>query len=324
MRASLLAAALLLAAPPTSEEPAEAEAEEAVYRVDRGPGELPLLVPRHERLEYGVHLDLGLLGEPRVGTVTIETRVESFGASPLLVRGEQQRGERVVIEAVARGSYKLYEVRDTISTLMLPGPWPKIIHRKVASGSQHRRRELSLGTRAGEFVAEYRSDHHCDGCQSRAHFLEPTFPWQDESHCPECRRAEHRVWKEPRSKSVPADALDMLSGIQLARTMVAQGEERLSFKLLDKLELWLVDVERGPRQRLEVAAGTFDAVELRLKTRPPPDDPKRTEDFEGLFGIQGEIALWFDERSGRPVLITGRLPAGPLDLDVRVELVRAR
>lgn len=330
MRASRLAAALLLAAPLLPEEPPAksngARAAEAAYRIDRGPDELALLVPRQEMLEYGVRIELGLLGSPRVGSVTIETRVEPLGASSLLVReaGEQERGERVVIEAVAEGSYKLYEVRDTISTLILPGEWPAIIHRKVVSGSDHRRRDLTLGTREGVFQAEYRSDHHCDGCDSRAHFLEPTWPWQEESHCSGCRRAEHRVWKEPRTKSVPADALDMLSGILLARSMVSQGAQRLSFKLLDKLELWLVDVELGERARHKVGAGTFDAVEIRLKTRPPPDDPKRADDFEGLFGIQGTISMWFDERSGVPVLIAGRVPAGPLELNVRVELVRAR
>jgi hypothetical protein len=318
--ASWLGAALLAAAA------LALQAEKAGYCVERGEGEVPLIFPRDEKLVYGVRLELGILGTPRVGSVTIETRVEPVPReSPLLVSeaaAEPPQGERVVIEATAEGSYKLYEVRDVTSTILLPGEWPSVVHRKVQTGSESRRRELLLGRKDGQLVAQYRSDHHCDGCRSRAHFLEPAWPWGKESHCEGCRRGEHRVWKEPRTKPVPEDVIDVMSAIVLARTMVAQGVERASFRMIDKLELWLVDVTAGARERHELPAGSFDAVELRLKTRPPPEDKRREDDFEGLFGIQGEIAMWFDRRAGTPVLVTGRIPAGPLKLNVRVELER--
>jgi hypothetical protein len=46
--------------------------------------------------------------------------------------------------------------------------------------------------------------------------------------------------------------------------------------------------------------------------------------FQGLFGIQGAIRIWFDARSGVPVLIQGELPipvplVGDLDLSVRLK-----
>ena len=304
---------------------------EAAVHIDRGEGELPILVARDERLEFDVHIDLGILGSPRVGEVTIATRVEPIAASPLLVGAPSptpasaDRSERVVIEAIAEGRYKVYEVRDETSTVILPQEWPSVIHRKVQTGSEHRRRELMLGTRDGEPVAEYRADRHCKGCRSRSHYLKPAWPWQDEKHCEKCKRGEHRIWKDPRTRAVPEGTIDMLSSIQLARTMVAKGEQHLSFTMIDKQELWTVDLERGARARHEVEAGTFDAVEVRLSTRVPPSETDRDpEDFEGLFGIHGTISMWFDERSGRPVLITGRVPAGPFELSARVELARVR
>ena len=340
-RSALLIAAPLLAAAsghtgpvaPTgsaaSEEPSpsakpaleEERPVEATFRIDRGDQRLPIMVPRDERLKFDVRLNLGILGSPQVGKVTIKTLVEPLDASPLLIGdgAPQPVGERVLFEAVAEGAYKVYEVRDVTSTLILPQEWPAIVHRRVQTGSEHRRRELMIGIVDGVPTGEYRSDTHCKGCRSRGHYLKPAWPWQSEKHCVKCKRGEHRVWKDPKRKEVPAEAIDMLSAIQLARTMVAQGEQRLEFTMLDKLELWQVELERGERARQEVSAGSFDAVEIRLTTQPP-EERKRDEDFEGLFGIQGSISMWFDELSGVPVLITGHVPAGPIKLNVRVEL----
>jgi len=309
---------------------------EASYRIERGAGELPILVPRSETLSFDVHLELGILGSPRVGKVTIKTRVEPIEASPLLAAGvgagagagleasREPAGERVVFEAIAEGDYKVYEVREVLTTILLPQDWPAVVHRKVQTGTESRRRELLLGVREGVFTGEYRSDRHCDGCTSRAHYLKPAWPWQSEKHCESCKRAEHREWREPRSEPAPEGAIDMLSAVQLARTMVAQGEQRLTFTVLDKLTPWVIDLKRGKSERQEVAAGTFDAVEIRISTRPPPDAEGRDEDFAGLFGIHGTISMWFDQSAGYPVLITGSVPVGPLTLSARVELASVR
>ena len=322
---SLAALALLPHAAPASQD--AGEAVDAAYRIERGPDELPILVPRDETLSFDVHLDLGILGSPRVGKVTLSTRVEPIAKSPLLfedAEADEDAGERVVIEAVAEGSYKVYEVRDVTSTLILPQAWPAVIHRKTQTGTENRRRELMIGVREDRSVSEYRADHHCGGCRSRKHYLKPVWPWQDEEHCDKCKRGEHRVWKEPREREVPEGTIDMLSSILLARTMVAEGEEHLTFTMLDKMELWTVEIELGKRARQEVKAGKFDAVEVRLSTTVPPGETGREDDFEGLFGIQGTISMWFDQESGRPVLITGRVPAGPLKLNARVELASVR
>jgi hypothetical protein len=112
----------------------------------------------------------------------------------------------------------------------------------------------------------------------------------------------------------------MLTAIQLARTMIADDEDSLKLVLIDKLELWDVTLSRGASKFQKVRAGVFDAVEIRMVTRPPAGAEGRDNDFEGLFGIKGSISMWFDADTGVPILIEGEVPVGPVDLSVRVEL----
>jgi hypothetical protein len=320
-------------APPAGEKPSAAPAGEGgkspaggdkssgPLRILRGEGELPILVPRDEELVFQVSLNLGILGDPRVGTVTISSRVDPYHATPLLIDGEPRlQGERATVSALAEGRYAVYELHELITTILVPQEWPSVIHRNRQWGTENRQNELLIGEKDGQFVASYRSDRHCKGCLLRSHFVKPSWVWQDEHHCKKCKRAEHRVWRDPKTIALPEGTLDMVSAVMLARTMVREGVERVSFPMLDKDELWHVVVTRGARRTLATPAGRFDAVQVLLNTRPPPGEKGREEDFEGMFGIHGTIDIWMEAKSGVPVLIHGLVPAGPLDLDVNIAL----
>jgi hypothetical protein len=295
----------------------------APLRIERGEGQLPILVPADEVLIYDVHLSFGVLGNPRVGTVTLTSKVEPYLDDPLLLRGQGgETGERrATVSARAEGRYAVYELESLISTTMLPQEWPSRIHRERQRGTENRERELLFGHKdGGPFSAQFRRDGHCKECERRSHFVKPTWAWQDEHHCGRCRRAEHRVWREPTTREAPEGSLDMLSAVLLARQMVRESVDQVSFTLLDKLELWEVTLQRGKQRRYELAAGTFDLVGVELATRPPEGAKGRADDFEGLFGIQGSIFLGCEPKSGTPVLIRGEVPAGPVLLDVTIEL----
>lgn len=300
--------------------------EPAWFTVERGADLEPLRLPRDERLEFNVHLNLGLLGEPKVGSVVITSEVVPYKGSAL-VQGDPLAApkalEQAQISAVARGKYALYELLEVIQTRYLPQTFPSVFHSTTQRGSENRRRELKLGLRDGAYTAEYRSDRHCQTCEEREHFIEPAWIWQDEHHCPGCKRAEHRIWRDARSRQAPPGALDMLGAVFYARSQLQAGQEDFRFFLLDKLELWDVRVRRGKERVVKVDGGRFDAIELLLETRVPPEETGRdSKDFSGLFGIRGTLSIWFHRSTGVPILIQGEMPAGLMDLDVRVELDR--
>jgi len=300
-------------------EPAEATSSLDLvdpFRIDRG-DDLPIIVPREEHLVFEVRLDLGALGAPVLGTVAMSISVEPFEPSSLLVDPEQEPGELVRFRAVAEGAYKVYTVRDVTETLILPQEWPRVIHRKTQTGTENRKRELLLGVKDGVHIAALRKDHHCKGCELRSHWVKPGWVWQEEHHCKKCDRPEHMVWRDFKEAEVPAEALDMLSAVQLARTMVTEEVDELSFLLVDGLDVWSVDLRRRGTRRKKVRAGTFTAVEVDLKTRRADQED---DEFVGLFGMHGSVHMWFDVEHGFPVLIEGQVPVGPIDFNVRAEL----
>lgn len=335
LRAVLALGALALATPaaqdqePTPQEatPQEAGSREAAwaggrpFRIDRG-DELPIIVPREEELVFEVRLDFGAFGAPVLGTVTMSIDVEPFEPSSLLLTVDEEPGELVRFRAVAEGSYQVYTVRDVTETVILPQEWPRVIHRKTQTGTENRKRELLLGDKDGVHVAALRKDRHCKGCDLRSHWVKPGWIWQKEHHCKDCDRPEHSVWRPFKEAEVPREALDMLSAIQLARTMVAEGEDQLTFQLVDGLDVWDVELRRTGKGRKKVRAGTFDAVKVSLKTRRA--DAKDDDEFVGLFGMHGSVKMWFDVEHGFPVLIEGEVPVGPIDFNVSVELKSIR
>jgi hypothetical protein len=205
--------------------------------------------------------------------------------------------------------------------VILPQEWPRVVHRKTQTGTENRKRELLLGEKDGVHLAAFRKDRHCKGCKLRSHWVKPGWVWQKEHHCKGCDRMEHSVWRDFKENEVPREALDMLSAIQLARTMVAEGEQQLVFLLVDGLDLWEVELRRGGKGRKKVRAGTFDAVKVSLMTRRADSED---DEFVGLFGMHGSVKMWFDVKHGFPVLIEGEVPVGPIDFNVSVELKSIR
>jgi hypothetical protein len=301
----------------------------APFRIERGPEHLPLLVPRDEELVYLVTLDLGVLGSPMVGRVTITSKVKPYQPDLMLRNAASAHDassggpemETAIIEACARGGYAVYDLEETITCTLLPQRWPSMIHRQVQTGSENRKREVMFGWREGVFSSSYRRDRHCRKCDLRAHFIEPRWAWQDERHCKKCARAEHRVWRNTVFRKAPEESVDMLGGVFLARSMLQLGQERARFPLLAKDVLWKVKIAQGEKRKQTVPAGTFDAVEVELVTEVPAGEPRdddRTQ-FAGLFGIHGTLSIWMHP-SGVPVRIRGQVPIGPINLDVSIKL----
>jgi hypothetical protein len=127
------------------------------------------------------------------------------------------------------------------------------------------------------------------------------------------------VWRPAEIRAVPGNAVDFLSALHVARSMVREGVEVVRFPLLDRDRHWDVLLSLGDKSAVSTQAGTFRCRAVKLMPTPP-EGQERDEALEGLFGMQGSLSLWLDERSGVPVRIEGVLPIGPLEVDASFDL----
>jgi hypothetical protein len=309
-------------APKSAEDPVAPPA-----RIERGEGQVPLILPRAEELVFDVIIDVGILGDIDVGDVTLSSGVERTPRGLPSARDPERKVEmfdRAWIKSVAKGGYAGYELTHTLTASHMPQDWPRILYKDMQRGSENRERELRIGVLDGVLAAEYKSDKHCGGCQDKGHFVDSVWAWGDAYHCKKCKLAEHRVWREPVRREVSPCALDMLSAVYVGRAMLELGVERTSFPIVDKQKVWRVTIERGVTKWQTVPAGKFECVQMKLSAGLEAGEPEPEGDaghFQGLFGIQGTIRIWFEAKTGVPVLIQGELPipvplVGDLDLSV--------
>lgn len=321
----LLAAATVVPQEPEAQAAADAsEASFAISRgglvIERGPQQLPLVVPRDEELGFGVVIGLGVLGDAHVGRLTLESGVEPFVAS-LPVPGDDVPavGEAAWVRGTAIGEYLGYRVKHEIEARVLPQEWPHVIYRETQVGSENRRRELKYGRVDGVPTLWYRRDTHCNGCDRREHFVEGGL-FSSEHHCKRCKRAEHCIWKPPVTREIPPESIDMLSAVLLARTMVREDLDEIRFPLLEKDNLWDVTLNSDAQRWIKVPAGEFLCRSIKLTPTPRDDEGKGKDSFRGLFGIHGTLSIWIQEPTGVPVSIEGIVPLGPFDLDIALRL----
>jgi len=288
--------------PDAGDDTAKAPREAAAARGFIVPRPGPILVlPRDETLIYDAKFELGPFSAS-VGTVTQKSRVEPYQSSLLLNTGSEsgEAGlETATVSIRAQGDYTFYEMDSLIETRILPTEWPQVTYRMVNKGTEKRRREVKMGTHEGSFQASYRKDTS-HGAPSGT-----------------------RIWREPTFREIPEDAVDMLSSIFLARTLIEDGVNALTFPLIDKLQIWQVTLRRGREKRMKLPAGTFDVVEIIIQPSPREGEEvaaAKKKKFKGLFGMRGDIHLWVDKKSGVPVRIQGDIPAGIVTLGVDVRL----
>ncbi len=290
-------------------------------RIDRGEGQIDLVIPRDEVLEFDVLLDVAVIGETKVGDFRLSSGVKNIGGGlPMPGRPSAGKAESGWIQSKAWGHYLGYSLDHQIKMRTMPQPWPSVIYTDHQTGSENRKRELKYGIKDGERMSWYRSNRHCKGCDRKEHFVEGGW-FSGDHHCEGCKRAEHRVWKEPKERTIPEGSVDMLSAIFLSREMIRLGMPEMSFPLIDKSRTWNVKLKRGLSRTRSVPGGKFRCREVKLIAEPSTENDKGSR-FEGLFGIHGTISIWLHEKTGVPVEIGGLVPLGPMDIDVRLGLTR--
>ncbi len=300
------------------------EFEGDALRFERAEGLLPLFVPKDERLDFDVVVDLPIVGETTAGEVVLAAKVEPYVAGLPSAKDAKstQHDWMGWVESTATGSHFGYKLHEELKSRLLPQDYPRIYYTDTQSGTENRKKELKLGLQGGKWIDWYRNDGHCKGCNNREHFVDSNWLWGKPSHCDGCKRGEHRVWRPNTQRDVPPGTVDMLSAVYLARGMIQEGRTEVELQLVDETKLWNVKLSQGARKRLKVPAGRFDCVEVRLMSSVPKGEPPPKDGFEGLFGLRGTIQIWLDSKSGVPVEIRGEFPIKLLstNLDVFVRL----
>ncbi|MCZ6597267.1 MAG: DUF3108 domain-containing protein [Planctomycetota bacterium] len=258
----------------------------------------PLHLQRGEELVYTVHVGFGIVAAS-VGKVVLSTGTEPYRESVLLLGSNHEEDERetVWMRAYAKGTFEWYSMDATIESRLHPVDWPQIVYTRVHRGGAGRRRQLLIGTQEGNPFVRYRRDTSTGAPRGT------------------------RIWKQPKERELPAAALDMLTSIYYARTLIRENLYSMRFPLVDKTDLWQIDLRRGKIEVQETYAGDFDSVELTFEPKAYSGEKLEKEaQFEGLFGIHGSIHLWVDSKTGVPVRVQGDLPIGPFDLGIDVIL----
>ena len=320
MFAHSLALILMLGPAVRTQEPQQTgptgQAGEQPFEISRGE-QLGFVIPAAETLNFDVNVHVPILGETGLGRFQLSAQVEAFHAG-LRQPDPNQRMAR--IRGIASGEVLNYRLMHQIDVRLVPQVWPMLIYQDQQSGSENRRKEIRYGTIDGSPRLFYRPDTHCDGCDRKEHFIEGTWPFSRDHHCKGCKRATHRHWSTPRWEDAPEHSLDMLSAIYLARAMIKEKLPTVVFPMLDKNRIWVVTMIQRDLRTIKVPAGTFECRALRLTPEIPDDKDVK---FRGLFGIHGSLSIWLDARTGVPVKIEGKVPAGPVDVDVAIELREA-
>ncbi len=284
--------------------------------------ELGFVIPVKEQLHFEVIVDVPLVGDTGLGRFDIDSRVEV--QAPALFSGPAEAGHQKRVgrvTATAGGECLNYKLSHVIDLSILPQAWPHVIYRDTQSGSENRRRELMYGNLQGEPASLFRHDAHCKSksCKRPEHRVEGVWPLSKEHHCKSCKRGAHRDWRKPTRQVIPASAVDMLSAIFLARSMVVHELDQIEFPMLDKDRCWEVTMVRAKEKQITTRAGRFDCVGIKLI--PVLSDEKNAK-FKGLFGIHGTLSIWLEKSTGVPVSVEGILPAGPINVGINLLLKR--
>lgn len=268
--------------------------------VDLGPGLDPMRVTPGEELDYRIRLSVGSV-DTEVGRARIETGFEPYRPPLFGAPKDGASGDVTWIRTTVRGGYQVYNVEQSIETRLQPSAWPRLLQRYDQTGTEQRRREVKIGVKDGRNLGELRSDTD-DGAP-----------------------AGGRIWRAPVTFEVPPGAVDSMAALYLSRRLIEEDLESLDFLMVDKRRVWNVNITRGERLDLQTGLGVREAIELVLTTtraEPESEQVDRSE-FEGPFGIKGDLHLWFDVATGIPLLIAGRVPAGPVEIEVEIRLEEA-
>ena len=273
--------------------------------------------PALERLPFGE--TLLYRGRVKKAGLTFEA-----GRANLRVRIDREG--MPILEARAHGEKFGYELNTRIITQLDPATLRPTLHLTTERGSERRTKKVVFLEDGADFIRlKHCKDENCgdpshDVKQAKMH---GPIPWGTEKvHCDDtdCKHRAHYAWRTRTEHRYEGTYVDLLSAIYIARQAEFDpSAEPLVIPIISDTRRWKVRVQAKQSKEIEVAAGTFDAVQLVLEPLVA-DEGKEKEKFQGLFGLNGAIRIWVERSTRRPVLIEGTLPFAFLELHAQIEL----
>jgi len=267
----------------------------------------PLRAIRTETLVYSVKASKGFL-KFDLGTATFVFTREEAGGQP-----------QFVVRAAAKGGIPAFPY-DAVTTCRL---------------REDTLRELSLvefrvkpeykskWLRFHERGIDYLKHKICDVpdlCRNPAHFV--TNVDGASLHVGESEDPAHHVWSlRERHRDVKGAVYDAIGALYLARGFdLSPGGAGGTLRVVSKRDMWDIRFRGKKETTVTVPAGKIACTQLSLKTKPANAySRKNAGDFEGPFGLSGDIGLYLDKDTGQAVLIEGKVEVGAL-FDVQIQL----
>jgi len=174
-----------------------------------------------------------------------------------------------------------------------------------------------------DYGSEYLKHSHCKApslCHNPAHFIERG---GKRVHCPGCHDPRHYVWRLRARHRYHYDrtVYDVLSPVYVMRRAPARvGGPKQMVRILDKRDIFDVSFTATAEAEITVPAGKFACLRLVPETVPVNEHAKTTTEFEGFFGLHGDVEVFADKETHQLVLVRGQVTLGAT-FDVEVALV---
>ena len=256
----------------------------------------------------------------------------SVGKATLSIKksDREEWPEAYLLHAYARGGALGYSAKATVATYLDPETLLPLHASLTQRGTEVYDKQMLFQDNEAVYVKKKhcREKRTCDNPRHviREKVSRGLFMGYDRvrKHCPKrkCDKLDHYGWRIRHRHPTDKPTYDMLSVLYICRTMDlplnGKGED---VRIVNAHDLWDVTVRAKAREKIEVPAGKFRCILLEISPKPADSNTKLRKEFEGLFGIRGNIQVWIDEKTRIPVRIRGIVPFG-VDLNMEISLTK--
>ena len=284
----------------------------------------PLRKLKRERLSYSVTATKGWF-QGGSGTLV-------FALSRDDADGEQQ----LVIQAHAQGKAGGVDFDSTITARLRDEDYVQVLsdHHRVKKSYKHRK---MVWVPNG---INYLKHNHCDApalCHNPKHLI--TRPDGTQIHCndKECKNPDHFVWAlrtHGRHRLAAARIYGLIAALYMARGFdIRPDGPAHTLRVVNFRDIWdiVFRVEKEVKG-LRVPAGTFDCYKLGITFEPAGKYTKKkaaqakkknkAQDFDGPFGLSGNVALYVDKQTKRAIRIQGQADIGvSINVDLQLQKI---